>query len=113
MAVLKYEDLLADVEREKIEKGLEFHAKDGEVVILRPVLLLSKDELKVVQVQLKVIGDDKVDTFGRIDAMDAIMIAAADKKKSLKDSLGDLPPQLRARVFETWMQAADTGEASA
>ncbi|MER5643949.1 hypothetical protein [Streptosporangium sp. NPDC002524] len=116
MAVLKYEDLVEDVKRELAAKGLEFHAKDGETVTLRPVLLLGKEELKVVTTLLNVVSDEGADTFARIEAMDAMLIASADKKKSLKNSLDDLPPQIRTRVFDAWMKAGNgdaLGEASA
>ncbi|GAA3537176.1 hypothetical protein GCM10022419_016250 [Nonomuraea rosea] len=113
MAVLKYDDLIADVERELEENGLHFIAKDGTTVVLRPILLLGKDELKVVQTLLEKVGDDDADTFAKIEAIDAMLIAAADKKQALKDSLGDLPPQIRTRVFDAWMKGSDAGEASA
>jgi hypothetical protein len=113
VAVLKYEDLLADVERELAEKGLEFVAKDGKTVVLRPILLLSKDELAVVRSLLPTVSNDEADPFDRIDAMDRMLIAAADKKDSFKKSLVELPPQMHTRVFDAWMKAAKTGEASA
>lgn len=116
MAVLRYEDLLEDVNRELTEKGLEFIAKDGKTVILRPVLLLGKEELKVVTTLLNVVGDEDADTFVRIEAMDSMLLAAADKKQPLRDSLETLPPQIRTRVFDAWMKAGNgdaLGEASA
>ncbi|SFI81795.1 hypothetical protein SAMN05216275_10573 [Streptosporangium canum] len=113
MAVLRYEDLVEEVERETADKGLPFLAKDGKTVILRPIMLLGKEELKVVQALLKVIGDDTADTFARIDAMENMLIAAADKKDSLKKSLADLPPQIRTKVFNAWMEAGKGPEASA
>lgn len=113
MSVLKYEDLVDEVERELVAKGLEFLAKDGKTVLLRPILFLGKDELKVVQTLLKVVGDETRDTFERIDAMDAMLVAAADKKDSLKKSLADLPTQIHTRIFDAWMKAAKAGEASA
>ncbi|MEO3860123.1 hypothetical protein [Acrocarpospora sp. B8E8] len=113
MSVLKYSDLIDEVEREQAAKGLEFEAKDGKVLLLRPILLLNKDELKVVRTLLKVVGDKDTDTFEQIDAMDAMLVAAADRKDAMKKSLADLPPQMKTRVFEAWMQAAKSGEASA
>lgn len=113
MAVLKFEDLIDEVDRELAEKGLEFIAKDGKTVMLRPVLLLGKDELKVVQVLLKVLTDDSKDAFERLEAIDAMLIASANKKESLKKSLAELPPQIRTRIFDAWMQAGKAGEASA
>lgn len=111
MAVLKYADLVADVKRESDENGLDFEAKDGTTVRLRPIVLLGKDELKVVQTLVKVVSDEDRDTYERIEAMDNMLIAAADKKASLKDSLADLPPQYHARVFDAWMKAAALPEA--
>lgn len=113
MAVLKFADLKADAEREIKEKGLEFIAKNGVTVTLRPVLFLNKDELKVVQTMLKVVSDEKADAFARFESMDAMMLAAADEKKAFRDSLNELPPQLRSKVFETWMKGGELGEAAA
>ncbi|GII83294.1 hypothetical protein Ssi03_12840 [Sphaerisporangium siamense] len=113
MAVLKYEDLVADVEREQVEKGLEFVAKDGKTVLLRPILLLSKDELAVVRGLLPTVTNNEADPFDRIDAIGRILVAASDKKDSLKKSLADLPPHFHTRIFDDWMKAAKSGEASA
>ncbi|MER7208537.1 hypothetical protein ABT340_15810 [Streptosporangium sp. NPDC000239] len=113
MDVLNYEDLVAEVDSELDEKGLKFLAKDGKTVVLRPVLLLGKDELKVVQTLLKVVTDNDRDAFERIDAIDAMLIASADKKDSLKKSLADLPPTMRTKIFDAWMKAGKGPEASA
>ncbi|MFI6319751.1 hypothetical protein ACIBG8_19610 [Nonomuraea sp. NPDC050556] len=113
MAVLKFDDLKADVDRELRAKGLEFIAKNGDTVLLRPVMLLGKEELKVVRTLLEVIQDDKSDAFTRLEAMDSMMIAASDGKKAFKDSLAELPPQIRSKIFDAWMKGGELGEASA
>lgn len=113
MPGLSYNDLLAEVEAEKEEKSLEFVAKDGNTVQIRPLLLLSKDELKTAKSLLPKLQDKDGDPFEKIDVMDAILVAAADRKDSLKKSLADLPPQVHARIFSAWLEAGKAGEASA
>jgi hypothetical protein len=110
---LNYKDLLAEVEQEKTDKSLPFVAKDGKTVLLRPILLLGEDELKVVQVLIKQIGDDKADSLDRLGAIDNLLVAVADKKDSMKKSLADLPPGIHARIFNEWNKAVNAGEASA
>lgn len=113
MAVLKFADLQAEANEELATKSLEFVAKDGKTVLIRPFMSLTKDELKVIQTMLPKVQDDKADPWERIEAMDTMLVAAADKKDSLKKSLSDLPPAQRAKVFEAWMEAAKGPEASA
>ncbi|MEU7830384.1 hypothetical protein [Nonomuraea sp. NPDC049129] len=110
---LNYADLVAEAELEMAEKSLEFIAKDGKTVMLRPLLLLSKDELKTVQVLLKKVADQEADSLDRLAAIDNILVAVSDRKDSLKKSLADLPPAMHARVFNEWNAAGSPGEASA
>ncbi|MFC9974305.1 hypothetical protein ACFVH6_25715 [Spirillospora sp. NPDC127200] len=112
MATLKYSDLMAEAKREIRENSLEFIAKNGEKVIFRPVMYLSDAELKVIQVHLKIVSNEDADVSDRIEAIDRILVAAADRKKALRESLADLPAQSRAKIFETWMKVDDAGEAS-
>lgn len=113
MTVLKYADLLSEANKEAEDKSLEFGAKDGKIVKIRPLLHLGRDELKSVRALLKKVQDDKGDPFDRLDAMDQILVAAADRKDALKSSLADLPPQARTRIFNTWMKVSNAGESSA
>jgi hypothetical protein len=112
MATLKYSDLMAEAKREIRKNSLEFIGKSGEKIIFRPVMYLSDAELKVIQVHLKVVSDQDADVSDRIEAIDRILVAAADRKKALRESLSDLPAQSRAKIFETWMQVDDVGEVS-
>lgn len=108
---LSFDDLMAEAVAESKAKGLEFVAKGGETVLIRPLLLLSKTELKNIMALLKRVENDEADIVDRLDSVDAILVAAADRKEALKRSLAELPPAMRTRVFEAWMQAADLPEA--
>lgn len=110
-AQLSFDDLMAEAETEAQAKGLEFVAKGGVTVLLRPLLLLSKAELKNVTVLLDKVQKEDATIDARLDAVDAIMLCAADKKDALKRSLAELPPTMRTKIFEAWMKAADLPEA--
>lgn len=113
MAVLKYEDLLAEVNREREENGLHFTCKDGRTVTLSPVTILGDEELKVVEELLSVVSDDDAENHVRLEAMDSMLLAAAGNSAAFKESLFDIPPQYRTKIFEAWMAATEPGEASA
>lgn len=113
MAKLRYADLIAEAAKEEAEKSLVFECKDGKEVRLRPILLLNSEELKTAQTLIKVIADEKADTFDRLAAIDNILIAAADKKNDFKKALADIPPTMRTKIFDEWMKAGQLGEASA
>jgi hypothetical protein len=110
---LNFADLIAEVEQEKNERSLEFIAKDGKTVLLRPFLLLGESELKTVQVLLKKVGDEEADSLDRLAAIDNILVAVADKKESLRKSLVELPPSIHSRIFNEWIKVTGAGEASA
>lgn len=113
MATLRYDDLVADLERESKERGLTFEGKNGKSILLRPVDLLSDAETKVVNALLPVVVDEGADFEKKMDAVDRIMKAAADKKTEWENSVKDLPPTVRVRIFEAWMESDDQlGEGS-
>lgn len=113
MPTLKYSDLIAEAKQEIDEKGLVFEGKDGKTIKLRPILYLGKEELQVVQTMLNVVRDEQKDLFDRLEAIEKILVAAADRKDAFKKSLADLPPSVCTRIFEEWMEAGQMGEASA
>jgi hypothetical protein len=108
---LSYEDLMAESEAEAEAKGLPFIAKGGVATVFRPIMFLDNKEMKVVLALAESMQDDKLSTDAKIDAVNAILIAAADKKDAVKKSLADLPLPARMRIFEEWMKAADLPEA--
>lgn len=110
-AKLSFDDLMAEVETESEADGLTFTAKGGTVVLLRPLLLLSKVELKNVTLLIEKVQKEDATIDARLDAMDAIMVCAADKKDALRKSLTELPTAKRTKMFEAWMKAADLPEA--
>lgn len=110
-AHLLFDDLMDEVESESEAKGLTFTAKNGEIVLLRPLLMLSKVELKNASLLIEKVQNADLPIDARLDAVDAIMICAADRKDALKKSLVELPPAMRMRIFESWMKAADLPEA--
>jgi DNA replication initiation complex subunit (GINS family) len=113
MATLKYDDLVADLEREYQEKGLKFVTKSGKEVLLRPINLLTDAETKVVNALLPTIVDEDTDFEKRMDAIDRVMKAAVDKKTEWDASVKDLPPTVRVRILEAWLGSDDeVGEAS-
>lgn len=114
---LTYDDLMADLERDIKERGLTFVTKDGTEVTLRPLMLLNDAEMRTVQVLMRALQDSKDSKDGDVDkqmeAIDQMLVAAADVKKPFKDSIADFPPQVRAKIFEAWLEADDElGEAS-
>lgn len=111
MASLSFDDLMAEAEQETKAKGLDFTAKDGSKVLLRPLMMLGKVELKNVLALVKRVQNEDAEIDARLDAIDAILVAAADRKDPLKKSLAELPPSMRTRIFEEWMKAADLPEA--
>ncbi|TDB90909.1 hypothetical protein E1264_03530 [Actinomadura sp. KC216] len=113
MATLKYDDLVADLEREYQEKGLTFVGKNGKNILLRPINLLNDAETKVVNALLPTVTDEDSDFEKRVDAIDRIMKAAADKKTEWDASVKDLPPTVRVRILEAWLESdPEAGEAS-
>ncbi|MEU4726540.1 hypothetical protein AB0G06_43675 [Nonomuraea dietziae] len=110
---LNYADLMAEVSKARTEQSLPFVAKDGKTVLLRPLLLLGDDELKVIKALLPTVQDKDGDAFKKLEAITTILVAAADKKDSFKKSLADLPQQVHARIFNEWIDAVNAGEASA
>lgn len=112
MANLNFADLKAKAEKVQKEKGVTFVAKDGKELFLRPLLHLSKQELKSALALVKVIEDEKKDYEARLDAVDQMLVIAASRKKAMRDSLDDLPAEIRMEVFQVWMEAAQVPEAS-
>lgn len=110
---MNYQDLLAEVNRELEENGLHFTCKDGSTVTLRPVALLGDEELEAVEELLSVVADDDAENHARIKAMDSMLLLAAGDEPAFKESLFDIPPQHRTKIFEAWMKAVEPGEASA
>lgn len=108
---LSFDDLLAEAETEAKAKGLDFVAKDGTKVLFRPVLSLGDREMKVVLALVESMQDDKLSTEAKLDAINAILLAAADKKDATKKSLAELPLTARTRILEEWMKSADLPEA--
>lgn len=112
MANLNFADLKAKAEKVQKEKGVTFVAKDGKELFLRPLLHLSKQELKSALALVRVIEDEKKDYEARLDAVDQMLVIAASRKKAMRDSLDDLPAEIRMEVFQVWMEAAQVPEAS-
>lgn len=108
---LSFDELMAEANEEAKVKGLDFEAKGGSKVLFRPVLSLSDQELKVVLALVESMQDDKLSTQAKLDAVNAILMAAADKKDATKKSLAELPLTARMRIFEEWTKAADLPEA--
>ncbi|MEU9871105.1 hypothetical protein AB0C87_24960 [Actinomadura sp. NPDC048021] len=112
MATLSFADLKAKAEETQKENGLVFIAKDGKEILLRPLLHLSKTELKNALAHVKVIENEDFDFEVRLDAIDQILVVAADRKDAMKKSLADLPTESRMEIFSAWMEAAQGPEAS-
>jgi hypothetical protein len=111
VATLSFDDLLAEAHEEAEAKGLEFVAKAGVKVVLRPVLMLADKEMKLVLTLAESMQDDKLSIDAKLEAVSQILVAAADKKDAMKKSLAELPLAQRVKIFETWMKAADLPEA--
>ncbi|MFD0374667.1 hypothetical protein [Streptomyces sp. NPDC127112] len=109
MATLDFLELQALAEKDASE-GLTINGPDG-AVRLRPLMVLPKGDLKAVYQHIEAIQSKKVSEFGRIDAMDNALIAAADKKKAMGSMLDALPLASRLEIFEAWMEAAEVPEA--
>jgi len=113
MAVLRYDDLVNDLEREKKEKGLTFVTKDDKELLIRPVMLLDDEETKVVNSILPSLQDDSAGFEKRMAGIDRILLAAVDKKEEFKKAMRGIPPAGRIRIFEEWLGSDDElGEAS-
>jgi len=118
---LSFDDLMAEAKEEAKATGLEFVAKGGTKVLLRPILMLSKTEVKNILALLDKLNavksskDGDQDTEAVIemfDSVDQVLICAADRKDPMRKSLADLPPKSRMQIFEAWMKAAEVPEAS-
>ncbi|WP_433332526.1 hypothetical protein [Spirillospora sp. CA-294931] len=109
---LSYADLKAKAEKKAHEKGLPFIARDGKQVFLRPLLSLSKVEGKNALALVSIVENDKRDLNERLEAIDAMLVVASDRKRAMKDSLGDLDSESRMEIFQAWMEAAQGPEAS-
>jgi hypothetical protein len=109
---LSYEDLLAEEEREAAEKGVPFIGKGGAKIILRPVVILPRADQVLILNLSEAVQKDDLAVEAKLDAIDKILVAAADKKKPMKDSLAGLALQSKMRIFEEWMKAADLPESS-
>ncbi|MFF4298025.1 hypothetical protein ACFY0N_30765 [Streptomyces vinaceus] len=100
MATLDFNAMLAAVEK---NPGVEIKALDGKTVILRRFENLPRKDFKLVLKYMSILQDEQVNQEDKMDAMDACLIAAADKKDSLKESLEKMPIGSRNEVFEVWM----------
>ncbi|QFG25446.1 hypothetical protein [Actinomadura sp. WMMB 499] len=112
MATLSFADLKAKAEQAEKEMGLSFIAKDGKELLLRPLLHLSKTELKNALAHVSVIENDDNDFETRLEAVDQMLVVAADRKDAMRKSLADLPTDARMEIFKAWMEAAQGPEAS-
>ncbi|MEU5878180.1 hypothetical protein [Spirillospora sp. NPDC047279] len=109
---LSFADLKTKAEQAEREKGQPFIAKDGKELFLRPLLHLNKAELKNALALVDVIQNDDTSFQLRLDAMDQMLIVAADRKKAMRDSVDNLPAEARMEIFKVWMEAAEGPEAS-
>jgi hypothetical protein len=109
---MSFDELMAEAKQEAVENGLDFTAKDKTEVLLRPILLLSKQEIKNVMALAKKVGDDKVDIDAQLDAVDQMLVCAADRKDAMKKSVTDLPPKAKMKVMKAWLEAANVPEDS-
>lgn len=103
---MRFADLMTEVNQEAEEKGLPFVAKDGKTVLLRPVMLLSEMEMKTVLGLLPKLNNDDVSVEEKLSYAGTILVAAADRKDSLKRSLAELPPIKHLKIVEAWMAKA-------
>lgn len=109
MSELNYLDMMEEAAAESADKTLTFTAKDGEVVTLSALDTLSRADLKLVTKLIDILNDDKVSTDVKLNTIDQILGAVADKKDSLDESLEDMPLKARMKIFEAWMGKADAG----
>lgn len=112
MATLSFADLKEKAEAKEKDNGLTFIAKDGKELILRPLLHLSKVELKNALALVKVIENEDNDFELRIDGIDQMLVIAANRKEAMRKSIADLPIESRMEIFQAWMEAAQGPEAS-
>lgn len=108
MPNLKFNDLLA--EAEKSDKNVEIEAADGSVVKLREFSNLPGADFKLVLKYIDILQDDKIKESAKIDAMDLCLIAACDRKDTMKEMLDLLPLSGREAIFNAWMEAAEVPE---
>ncbi|WP_025272036.1 hypothetical protein [Haloglycomyces albus] len=106
-------DSLVDAATDSHGHGLPFTAKNGHLVHLRPIPMLDKAAMKVVQSVQSVISDDNTDAVAQLDAIDNVLIAVADDADSMRDSLENMPIDARTVLFEQWAEDVDLGETSA
>lgn len=105
---IKFNDLLA--EAEKAGNHVEIEAADGSVVKLREFSNLPGADFKLVLKYIDILQDKKIKESEKIEAMDLCLIAACDRKDSLKEMLDLLPLSGRETIFNAWMEAAEVPE---
>lgn len=104
--MLDFNELMAEATKTAEEEGLKFKAKDGKVVLLRPLLQLSAVELKNVMTLLPKVSDKKTEDTDKLDYAAMILVAVADKKDSMRKSLDALPLVSAIKILEEWMEKA-------
>lgn len=114
---IKYDDLQKKVQEKIDEKAVNFTAKDGKVVVIRPLGMLPDADLKAVRVYLKELEkhqdseENDLEKLGEL--MNLVLVAASDKKESMKKSLVDFPVDTRVDIFNAWMGVeGEQGEGS-
>lgn len=112
---MSYDDVMDDVQKGIDDKSLVWTCKDKKTkVTLRPMMLIPDPDLKVVLVLIKALGEiDDTDFEKRIETVDRILVAVADKKDAFKKDMADIPAEKRIEIFQAWSDAdSDQGEAS-
>lgn len=107
MASLSFDDLVAAEQSD----GLEFLAKGGAKVMLRSVLVLPREDQKLLLTLIESMDAEKSDVEKMEDTVDRILVTAADKKEPMKKSLAVLRLKSKATLVKEWMNASDLPEA--
>ncbi|MET8684848.1 hypothetical protein ABZV77_11580 [Streptomyces sp. NPDC004732] len=106
---MKTLDFNAIAEAADKDPGLQITSLDGEKIQLRKFENLPGDDFKTVMKLINIIQDEKVGQDAKLDAMDQCLVAASDKKESMKYSLARLPLSARNEAFDAWMDSDEVG----
>lgn len=108
MTKISFDDLVAEVHNSY--KAVEFETSDGTVVNLRALAVLPRHERKAVVDAVKVVNAKNADADKQENAIDAVLLAAADRADLFEPALDALPLGAKVKLIQIWSDGTQAPE---